>query len=178
VTNVDPLPRTAIDDPELLASLARADERGAGAWLVRLVAHAPAQGNPLLDMLEVVNGGDELPARMRHLIRLLLAQMAGDPYTTGLNERALVLEGFDPTFLANLRWTYDDAPTLEPREKLALRYAEQMFLDAKGNNDAVYEELHRHFTEPEIMRIAVITGVNYAMSVLMCATGAVPEDDN
>lgn len=175
--SVDPLPRNAIVDPDLIAALARADAAGTGSWLVRLVAHAPAQGNPLLKMLDVVNGGDELPARLRHLIRLLLAQMAGDRYTESLNERALLAEGFDPGFLSDLRWSYDDAPNLEPREKIALRFAEQMFLDAKKNDDAVYAQLRDHFTEPEIMRIAVITGVNYAISILMSTTGATAEDD-
>lgn len=175
--NVDAVPRDAIVDPELVAALDRADADGAGSWLVRFVAHAPAQGNPLLRMLDAVNGGDALPARLRHLLRLLLAQMAGDPYTSSLNEQALLREGFDPAFLADLRWSYSEADALETRERLALRYAEQMFLDAKANDDAVYDELREHFTEAEIMRIAVITGVNYAMSLLLRTTGATADDD-
>jgi alkylhydroperoxidase family enzyme len=175
--NVEAVARRAIVDPELVAALERADADGGGSWLVRFVAHAPAQGIPLLRMLDVVNGGDALPSRLRHLLRLLLAQMAGDPYTTSLNEQALQREGLDPGFLANLRWSYAESDLLEPRERLALRYAEQMFLDAKRNDDAVYDELREHFTEPEIMRIAVITGVNYAMSLLLRTTGATAQDD-
>ena len=175
--NVDALPREQIDDPALVAALGRADAEGRGAWLVRLLAHSPEQGAPLLRMLDVVNGGDALPERLRRLLRLLLAQMAGDPYTAALNEDALVREGFDLAFLSDLRWSYAEAPGLERRERLALAYAEQMFLDAKRIDDRVYDELREHFTEPEIMRIAVITGVNYALSLLVRATGAMPGDD-
>ena len=175
--NVDPLSRDMITDPDVLAALDRADAGAEGSWLVTFLAHEPAQGKPLLDLLEVVNGGEALPARLRHLVRLLLAQMADDPYTASINEKALMRLGLDPLSLADLRWTYEQSDRFDTREKLALRYAEQMFLDAKGVDDAVYTALREHFTEAEIMRIAVITGVNYAFSVLMRTTGATEHDD-
>jgi alkylhydroperoxidase family enzyme len=175
--NIDVVPREHIVDPAIAAALERADREGDGAWFVRLLAHAPAQGVPLLTMLDVVNGGDALPARLRYLLRLLLAQMAGDAYTMALAERALVQEGLAPEFLRELRWAYADATQLDLPEKLALAYAEQMFLDAKKNDDDVYDSLREHFTEAEMMRIAVITGVNYAVSLLLRTTGATTVDD-
>lgn len=175
---IDALPTDAIDDPEIVAALDRLEQAGApGAWLVRFAARVPEHGKALLRMLEVVNEGGDLPPRLRHLVRLLLAQMAGDEYTAAISIYALTAEGLDPDWLGELRWIYADSPLIDERERLALRFAEQMFLDAKGVNDAMYDEMRTVFTEPEIMRIATITGVNYAICLLVSTTKATTAGD-
>jgi alkylhydroperoxidase family enzyme len=46
-----------------------------------------------------------------------------------------------------------DHPDWTPRERVALRYAEQVTLDAKAVSDALYAELKQHFDDGQIIEL-------------------------
>lgn len=58
-------------------------------------------------------------------------------------------------------WDYEKSDAFTPGEKVALRFAELLNDDFQGVDDALYEELKRHFTEPEILEL----GFMIAMTV-------------
>ena len=45
-------------------------------------------------------------------------------------------------------------------EKLALGYADQMQRDPRVITGAWYDELRRHYTEPEVMELAIFVALN------------------
>lgn len=49
---------------------------------------------------------------------------------------------------------------LTEAEKLALRYADQMQRDPAVITRAWYDELHRHYSEAEVMELAIFVALN------------------
>ena len=57
---------------------------------------------------------------------------------------------------------FQQRPELSEREKAAVRFAEQMTRDAHHIDDAMWEELKRHFDEGEIVELGAVVGLfNY-----------------
>lgn len=46
-----------------------------------------------------------------------------------------------------------------PAEQVALRYAEQLTLDAKRIDDALWSELRSHFDEPQVVELTAAAGL-------------------
>jgi alkylhydroperoxidase family enzyme len=55
---------------------------------------------------------------------------------------------------------YERSSRLTEAEKLALRYADQMQKDPRVIDRAWYEELRRHYSEAEVMELAVFVALN------------------
>jgi alkylhydroperoxidase family enzyme len=55
---------------------------------------------------------------------------------------------------------YERSSRLTEAEKLALRYADQMQKDPRVIDKAWYEELRRHYSEAEVMELAVFVALN------------------
>jgi alkylhydroperoxidase family enzyme len=55
---------------------------------------------------------------------------------------------------------YERSTRLTEAEKLALRYADQMQKDPRVIDNAWYEELRRHYSEAEVMELAVFVALN------------------
>ena len=45
-----------------------------------------------------------------------------------------------------------------PRERLALEYAERMATDHHGMDDAFFDRLHEEFSDPEIVELGMLIG--------------------
>lgn len=48
---------------------------------------------------------------------------------------------------------FEDSERYTEREKVALRYTSAILWDADIADDALWEELHAHFTEPELVEL-------------------------
>lgn len=55
---------------------------------------------------------------------------------------------------------FEKSAKLTEAEKLALRYAVQMQADPRVIIKAWYDDLHRHFTEAQVMELAIFVAVN------------------
>ena len=55
---------------------------------------------------------------------------------------------------------YEQSTRLTEAEKLALRYADQMQRDPSRITREWYAELHHHYTEAEVMELAVFVALN------------------
>ena len=49
--------------------------------------------------------------------------------------------------------------TFTTEEQAALRFAEQMTLDAKAVSDELWRELETHFDEPQLVELAAVAGL-------------------
>ena len=56
---------------------------------------------------------------------------------------------------------YEKSPKFTAREKTALRYADAIMYDPNQADDALWEELKREFTEPEIVEIGYWIGFTF-----------------
>jgi alkylhydroperoxidase family enzyme len=175
---LQPVDRGDIADPELVEAMERSDRTGLpGSWLIRLFARQPESARLMIPMLDTLNRGDALSSRLKEMVRSLLAGMVDDAYYAGPRSREAIEEGVTPELLEAARTDYEDDPRLTARERLALRFAEQLFLDSTKIGDAFYADLKAEFTEPEIMELGTFASITYGLCVVTASLGATPDLD-
>lgn len=134
------------------------------SWLQAAVGAAPAQMAALDAGIAATVDSGSLPPRLRLLVRLLLSRAAGDRhFEPALVDQLKSEHGLDRTQLDSLLAAYDQSEEIDPRECLALRYAEAMFLDARSLDGAFYEELRGLFTDPEIIELASLLAIGHGL---------------
>ncbi|MBI4607728.1 MAG: hypothetical protein HY726_01810 [Candidatus Rokubacteria bacterium] len=65
---------------------------------------------------------------------------------------------------------YEAGPFSE-REKVALRYADQMYYDHHKVDDALFDALRRHFGEEEILELSWVIGEFIALGKIIWVLG-------
>jgi alkylhydroperoxidase family enzyme len=176
--HLDPLPLTDIRDSEFRLA-AQAAQGGAmpGSWFVRLLARSPEHGKALLSALDAVNHDGLLGARLKELVRILLADVAGDQYFGIVRSGKARDEGVTDDLVRDMRRKYDSDTRFSDRERCALRFAEQMFTDAQKIDDAWYAELRAYFSEPEIVELGSFIVISYGLCRITEALAVTPSDD-
>lgn len=56
---------------------------------------------------------------------------------------------------------YEKSARFTAREKLALRYADAIMYDPKQAGDALWQSLHREFSEPELVELGYWIGFTF-----------------
>lgn len=136
---------------ELPAPLRRSVERGRASGLlstsvpVQVWAHRPAVAQAWLEALEHLHHG-LLPARLRELVRLRIAGITNCV-------ACQVARKTDTVADADLACLASDSDRFTAPERAALDYAERFAVDHTTVDDALYAELGRHFTVPEIVEL-------------------------
>lgn len=59
--------------------------------------------------------------------------------------------------LADLE-NYEKSPLYTERERVALRYTDAICWNPASADDAMWQQLHAHFTEPELVELGVFIG--------------------
>lgn len=54
---------------------------------------------------------------------------------------------------------YESSSLFSEREKVALRYADAITWDPASADDAMWSDLKRHFSEPELVELGYLVGV-------------------
>ena len=175
---IDPLKPEEIQDPELLELIRRGEELGVpDALFPRILARAPAHAKALLRALLISHAEGNVDHRLKEMIRVQLARIAGDPYFAALRSKRARQAGLDePTIEAAARKPEDD-PRFTPAEKWALRYAREMYLNPEHVDTAFYDEGKRHYTEAQIMELGAFIAFHYGMQAFMRTLRAVPLSD-
>lgn len=155
--HLTPLSDEAIDDPELIDLIHRCEALGVpDPQLPRIVARVPEQAKPMLGaVLESYAKGD-VPHRLKELIRLQMANAVRDPYFSALRSAEAGLGEDD---IAAALDDYEDSDRFTDAEKVAMAFAEQMFLDSTKVDADFYDELKEHYTEPQIMEIGAFIAI-------------------
>ena len=173
--HIEPLNPAQIRDPELLALMASAEELGVpDALFTRIVARVPAYAKVLLNALLVSHAQGNVDHRLKEIIRIQLARFAGDSYFSALRSKRAMAAGLDEATIDAGCGDYDDDPRFTEAEKLALRYADQMYLDPQKVDAAFYGELKKHYTEAQIMELGGFIAFHYGMQVFMRTLDARP----
>lgn len=173
MTHVAPLPREAITDPEMLALMAQSEVLGVPDDLFpRIIARAPEQAKPFMRALLMSYAQGSVDHCLKEIIRILLARFVGDPYFAALRSRKAREMGLGEERINAGCSDYEDSDLFTEAEKWALRYADQMYLDATKVDAAFYAELKKHFTEPQIMELGAFIAFHYGMQMFMRSLGA------
>ncbi len=142
----DPRIREAVK-PEQLTDL----EQG----LTRIFAHCPELSLGLMGFAGTLKGKRTLPERLVELVRLRIAFFNQCRSCMAIRYRDAVADGLTEDLVCSLERP-DEAHDLSPAEKAAVRYGELMATDHLAIDDALYDELRRHFTEAEIVELGMI----------------------
>jgi len=94
-------------------------------------------------------------------MRIQLARFAEDDYFASLRSKPALAAGLTEDVIEAGCGDYEDSPLFSEAEKCALRFTEQMFLDASKIDAAFYNEMKQHFTEAEIMEIGTFIAIHY-----------------
>lgn len=173
MTHIAPLPDSAVTDPELRDLMAQAQALGVpDATFVRIVARAPHQAKPFMRAMLMSHAQGNVDHSLKEIIRVQLARMAGDKYFAGLRSRQARDAGLSEERIDAGGADYEDDPGFSEAERWALRYAEQMYLDASKVDAAFYDEGKKHFSEAQIMELGAFIAFHYGMHMFMRSLGA------
>jgi alkylhydroperoxidase family enzyme len=165
---LEPLPLEAIDDAELRALIGRAEELGVpGSEFARIIARSPVHAKPFLQAMMMSHTEGKIDHRLKEIIRIQLARFAEDPYFAGLRSAKARADGLDEAVIDEGAGDYEDSASFNEAEKWALRYADQMYLDASKVDAAFYAEMKTHFSEAEIMELGAFIALQYGMQMFM-----------
>lgn len=165
---VEPLPLAEIDDPELRELIAEAEALGVpGSDFARIVARSPVHAKPFLRAMMMSHTEGNIDHKLKEVIRVLLARFAEDPYFERLRSTRAREAGLSETVIDTGAGDYEDSADFSEAEKCALRYADQMYLDASKVDAAFYAELKTHFSEAEIMELGSFIALQFGMQMFM-----------
>lgn len=179
MANMTSVPVSEINVLALVEGIERRLEAGIpGPWLLSALAHAPAQAAALETGLQAVADGGSLPPRLKLLVQLQLSRRAGARYfQAGLAGLLGRRHGLGEAAVEEILGDYDQSSRVDDRERMALRYAEQMYLDSKKIDDDFYAELRALFTDAEIIELASLLILTYGLYRVTAALGVPPGAD-
>jgi alkylhydroperoxidase family enzyme len=161
---IQPVPMDRIEDAELRDLIARCDEAGVpDARFARILAHKPEQAKAALAVILHSHQQGNVDHRLKEIIRIQLARFAEDEYFASLRSKRALAEGLTEEMIEAGCGDYEDSPLFSDAEKCALRFADQMFLDASKVDKAFYDEMKEHYSEAEIMEIGSFIAIHYGV---------------
>lgn len=155
------MPRiAALDDAtasaEVADMLAFAARAGApDPRMARVLARSPSGVRFLEFWVQLLYEGS-LPHRLKEIVRIWLSAAEGCAYCTSVRSTRGREDGVSDALLLALD-DVDGNPHLSARERTALRFA-RSFKAGMADDDAVFDELKRHFSEEEIVELGLFCG--------------------
>ncbi|GAB5487269.1 MAG: hypothetical protein Pars2KO_08390 [Parasphingorhabdus sp.] len=141
----DPRLKVAIQ-PENLSDL----EQG----LSRYFAHCPDQALGLMQFGGALKMHRQLSDRLVELVRLRIAFFNQCRSCMAIRYSDAVEDGVDEGAVCSLEKP-QEADSLSDAEKAAIRFGELMATDHLAINDAIYDELRKHFNEAQIVELGM-----------------------
>jgi len=174
MTRIAPLPREAISDPELRELMAQGEALGVPDDLFpRILARTPDQAVPIMRAMLMSFTQGNIDHRLKEIVRVLLARFANDEYFAGLRSKKAQAMGLMEQRIDEGCFAYeDDSKGFSEAEKIALRYADMMYLDANQIDKTFYDEMKKYWSEAQIMELGSFMVCFYGMATFMRSLGA------
>jgi len=173
MTFIAPLELDEIEDPELRNLVVRCEELGVpGGSFARIIARKPEQAKATLSVMLMNFTEGNIDHRLKEIIRVQLARFAEDPYSAALRSSKARDMGVTEAEIDAGSGDYEDSENFTEAEKVALRYADQMFLDSTKVDASFYDELKKHYSEPQIMELGAFIALFHAAHMVMRSFGA------
>jgi alkylhydroperoxidase family enzyme len=169
---IAPLELDEIEDPELRDLVVKCEELGVpGGPFARIIARKPEQAKATLSVMLLKFTQGNIDHRLKEIIRIQLARFTEDPYFSGLRSVKAREMGLTEAEIDAGSGDYEDSEFFTEAEKVALRYADQMFLDSTKVDAQFYAELKKHYTEPQIMELGAFIALFHAAHMVMRSFG-------
>ena len=127
---------------------------------VSITGHRPQLAVALIEYRLALSKHGVLPPRLIELVRLRVAFHNQCRSCMAIRYSAAISDGLTEDLVCSLSEP-SDAPDLTEAERAALRFADLCATDHLAIDDTIYAQLHRHFSEGEIVEL----GMNVALFV-------------
>ena len=155
-------------DPELRAMIAADEATPVEQGMFRVLAHTP----PIAKAVSAFGGGlfqnRTLPRRLVELVRLRIAFHNQCRSCMAIRYHSAVDDGLTEGAVCSLEKP-QDAADLSEAEKAALRYADLSATDHLSIDEAAFDALREHFSEPEIVELGVFIAFFIGFGRLLAA---------
>jgi hypothetical protein len=156
--NLEPIPIEEIKDPELLELMAQAKELGVpDEKFILVLARVPTYAKSILKAMLLAHTEGNVSHSLKEMMRIQLANFAGDPYFSQLRSKRALAEGLTEEQIASASEDY----------KVALRFSDQMYLDSQKVNSEFYTQMKEHYSDAQIMELGGMMVLHYGMQVFM-----------
>ena len=120
-----------------------------------IMAHRPEVSVKLGEAMEALSATSTIGRRLQELIRLRIAFHNQCRSCMALRYRDAVDDGITEDLVCSLEQP-DEAPDLTDAERAALRFADLFATDHLRIDEAVYDDLRRHFAEDQLVEIGLV----------------------
>ena len=166
--SLPPVPRSQVDDPALLALIARSEETGvADSRFVRLMAHVPGYAEALHEALDRSLMEGEVDHGLKEIVRIQLARLAGDPYFASFRSKRALEDGLTEERIEAGCGDFGSDPGFTPAEEWALRYGWLMYRAPAKVDKAFYDEGRTHYSEAQIVELGAFIAFHYGMQIFL-----------
>ena len=138
-----------------------------------LICLAGIGGYQRLKLLEAHTQGN-VPHRLKELMRIQLARFVDDPHFASLRSKQAVADGMTEEMIDAATDDYEDSEMFSEAERMALRFSEQLFLDADKVDNIFYDQMREHYSDAQIMEIGAFVATYYAIQLFMKTLNAQP----
>ncbi|MEO3414371.1 carboxymuconolactone decarboxylase family protein [Roseovarius sp. CAU 1744] len=119
---------------------------------------APDAFKAVYELEQYVSAKSGLEARLIHLLKLRASQINGCAYCVDMHSKEARKDGLSEQWIA-LICVWREASVFDARERAVLAWTEALTnLAETGAPDAEFDELRRHFSEEEIVKLSVAIG--------------------
>ncbi len=148
-----------IIDPEILGYLEEARLHGTPRPESQAIrAHVPAVIRAFSQAWQATFRTGVLDHAIKELCRAYVSQSIECEYCKVQRSGRPESGGIAETAYAKLLF-FEESDDFTEREKAALAYADAIVWDATRADDALWERLHRHFTDPELVELGFFIGL-------------------
>ena len=135
--------------------MARIDiPEGDGGDAVQIWTLRPEMGAAVAKLSDAAYNKSIIPTREREAARMRIAQLNECKVCLAFRADSVLAQGMTEDFYAHVSTFHDDDRYTE-REKLAIDYAERFALAHTAIDDAFFERLRSHFSDPEILDLTI-----------------------
>jgi len=123
-------------------------------------AHAPNAFWAFADSWKALFHGGVCEHAIKELCRVYISrtvkcEFCGNQRSTRASSAGLQEQQYDELL------NFESSPTYDERQKAALAYAEAIAWGAPADEDALWDRLHRHFSEPELVELGCFIALTF-----------------
>ena len=162
--------------PELAESIAKIKGARGGRLIniYRLMLHSPALANAWFDLNQAVRYGTEIDGQSRELAVIRVAVLNDVEYVQRAHGPAYALkEGLTPEQVSAIA-NWQPSKLFDDRQRALLAYTDAMTREIDVP-DAVFAELGNHFSERQIVELAMLIGAYNMLTRFLKALKVDPE---
>jgi alkylhydroperoxidase family enzyme len=156
ISYVDP---SSVTEPDLHAYMEESRLHGTPRLESQSIrAHVPAVLRTFSETWQSTFRDGVLDHNVKELARVFIAKSLDCGYCAGQRSHIGAAQGLTERVYDDLL-DFRRSSVLTEREKAALLWAEAIAWDAELADDAVWDQLHQHFTEPELVELGYFIGL-------------------